>query len=184
MNQANGECLLWALFCRTAWTPEGQKTGLKPTMTRITKSFVCQRRVQIWRDGIFGGLGLHPHLRRILAAPSSTTMPNSESNPRIRLNNAVLSAFHPSRRRCQAKRCCCSSVLMMTKRIPGACSAVSMIGCHGHGYPAQCMTDNHQCRPWLGTRNITHPLRKATPDDVARLWRGPHDGPVRSATSC
>jgi hypothetical protein len=28
-------------------------------MTRITKSFVCQRRVQIWRDGIFGGLGLH-----------------------------------------------------------------------------------------------------------------------------
>ena len=29
-------------------------------MTRITKSFVCQRRVQIWRDGIFGGLGLHP----------------------------------------------------------------------------------------------------------------------------
>ena len=53
-----------ALFCRTAWTPEGQKTGLKPTMTRITKSFVCQRRVQIWRDGIFGGLGLHPHINR------------------------------------------------------------------------------------------------------------------------
>ena len=52
----------WALFCRTAWTPEGQKTGLKPTMTRITKSFVCQRRVQIWRDGIFGGLGLHPQV--------------------------------------------------------------------------------------------------------------------------
>ena len=51
-----------ARCCRTAWTPKGQQTGLKPTVTRITKSFVCSRQVQIWRDGIFGGLGLHPHL--------------------------------------------------------------------------------------------------------------------------
>ena len=48
-------------------------------MTRITKSFVCQRRVQIWRDGIFGGLDLHPQVAfRSLTENLDTTTPSGE----------------------------------------------------------------------------------------------------------
>lgn len=64
--------------------------------------------------------------RRTMAALSASTMPNSESRPRMRLMQAVRCSMKPWRTRCRQSQPCSSRLLTVTKRMLGCCTASQM----------------------------------------------------------